>query len=78
MSESSEHKPRRRWLGAVKLALALAIVVLIARNVPWRDELRYKGDDVERSFVGRIEGDWKAERVQFVFDEPQQRAASTP
>ncbi len=75
MSESSEHKPRRRWLGAVKLALALAIVVLIARNVPWRDELRYKGGDVERSFVGRIEGDWKAERVQFVFDEPQQRSA---
>lgn len=73
MSEPSEGTPRRRWLGALKVALALAIVVLIGRNVPWRDELRYKEAETQRSFVGHIEGDWKAERVQFVFDEPQER-----
>jgi len=74
VSEVPEHKPRRRWLGPLKIVLALAIVALIARNVPWGDELRYKAADGERSFAGRIEGDWKAERVQFVFDEPQERA----
>ena len=74
MSETPEHRPRRRWLSALKVVLALAIVALIARNVPWGDELRYKTADAERSYAGRIEGDWKAERVQFVFDEPQVRA----
>lgn len=68
-------KPRARWLTLVKLVLAGAILFLVARNVPWRDQLNYSSAGVERAFSGRIEGDWKAERVRFVFSSPQPRTA---
>ncbi len=74
MSDAAPSKPRRPWLTALKLALAAAILFLVGRNVPWRDQLNYRSGDVERSYAGDIEGDWKSERIAFVFTAPQPRS----
>jgi uncharacterized protein (TIRG00374 family) len=63
-------KPRSKLASALKAVVAVAILALVARVVPWNDELRYESGGEKRTYPGRIDGDWKAERVHFVFDPP--------
>lgn len=57
--------PRRPWLAALKLVFAVAVLALVVRVVPWKDELRFKSGSESRVFQGVIEGEWRAERVSF-------------
>ena len=61
----------RRLLTLLRVLLALAILVWVGTNLPWRDELTYRAepDAAEVEADGRIEGDWKTERVSFVPDD---------
>lgn len=68
---------RKRGLLARLLGAAVALVLLwmVARNVPWDDVLvmhvEQAGETVhELSFTGEIEGDWKTSSVRFVADLP--------
>lgn len=68
-------KRSRPWLTVLKLVLAVAVVALVVRVVPWRDELRHKSDSETRVYHGVIEGEWKAERVRFRLEAGPERAA---
>lgn len=61
---------RRTWITALKVVVALAVLALVARVVPWRDELLHSVDGRTQSFSGAIEGEWKAESVRFRFSAP--------
>ncbi|MCC7013782.1 MAG: flippase-like domain-containing protein [Planctomycetes bacterium] len=65
---------RPRWIALVKLLVGLAVCWLVVRVVPWRDQLRATHEGRSQTFVGTIQGEWRAERVRFVFDQPPDRA----
>lgn len=68
---SASGSPRRRALiTALKLALGLAILALVARIVPWRDRLQVVEGETVRQLEGAIEGDWKSDTITFRFREP--------
>ena len=52
--------------GLLKLVFAGLVLVLVARTVPWRDSLTWSAGGTEATLAGRIEGDWSADRVDFV------------
>ena len=61
----------RRLFGLARILVALTLLVWVAKNLPWSDELSYRGDDgVERKIGGQLEGDWKADLVRFVPADP--------
>jgi hypothetical protein len=65
-------KPARgRVVSALRLAFAAALLALVAANLPWRDRLLYETGDASRTFAGRIEGDWKQDRIRFRFADAQ-------
>jgi uncharacterized protein (TIRG00374 family) len=56
---------RSRWGGVLRAALAIALLVLVGFNVPWRDRVTYTvGEDVLDA-SGTIEGDWSGDSVGF-------------
>jgi len=60
---ASPSRPLFVWL---RVVLALAILAWVGTNLPWSDELSYSdGAGNELLVDGRIEGDWKADRVRF-------------
>lgn len=70
---------RRRSLFAVlKVVFAVLVLALVARVIPWRDELTHKSDDATATFRGEIDGDWKANAIRFVFDIAQPVAELPP
>lgn len=73
MNKAGESRARRILFGALKLAFAAVIVVLVVRAIPWRDALRHKGEERTQSFAGRILGDWKSERIRFELEPPVAR-----
>ena len=75
MSAAPASKSRARLVLALKVVFALAILALVVRRIPWSDELNYQGDGAALAFDGRIDGEWKAERIRFVFDVAPPRTA---
>ncbi len=68
---SAEPGPRRRLLvTALKFIVAIAILALVARIVPWRDSVSCSVDGEVQRFEGAIEGDWKSNSIRFRFREP--------
>lgn len=63
-------EPGRARGGALKVALGLALLALVAWFVPWRDRLTYASGGDETTFTGEIHGDWKAERIRFALSDP--------
>lgn len=59
-----------RWLGFL---IAGVLLWFVGSNLPWRDTLTLGelGEPGAVEFVGEIQGDWKAERIGFVFDPDQ-------
>ncbi len=81
MSAEPQSRERRRasWrVTALKLIVAVAILALVARIVPWRDSVTgvLSGESVR--FEGSIEGDWKSNAVGFRFREPLPSSAVPP
>jgi uncharacterized protein (TIRG00374 family) len=60
------------WKGALKFLVAAAVLVLVVRMVPWRDELSYSVDGRTTVATGEIDGDWKAAQIRFQLDPPEQ------
>lgn len=60
------------WKGALKFLVAAAVLVLVVRMVPWRDELSYAVDGRTTVATGEIDGDWKAAQIRFQLDPPEQ------
>lgn len=60
-----------RWLGFL---IAGALLWFVGSNLPWRDTLTLGevGSTGAVEFVGEIQGDWKADRIGFVFDPDQE------
>lgn len=68
---SSVGSPRRRALiTALKFALAIAVLALVVRIIPWRDRLQVVDGESALQFEGAIEGDWKSDSISFRFHEP--------
>ncbi len=69
---------RRSLFAVLKVVFAVLVLALVARVIPWRDELTHKSGDAAVTFRGEIVGDWKAPAVRFVFDEAQPVAELPP
>jgi len=72
MSGTAPPARRSAWKVAIKFLVAAAVLVLVVRMVPWRDELTYSLDGRSTGFRGEIEGDWKGERIRFQVEPPEQ------
>jgi uncharacterized protein (TIRG00374 family) len=57
--------PRARWVGALKVVFALALLALVFTIVPWTDTLVLERDGVRASAQGTIEGTWQSSAVRF-------------
>jgi len=74
MSATAQPGGRAGWMGVLKVALAVAVLALVVRIVPWRDELSYSVDGRNVVVSGEIDGDWKADQIRFLLDPPEQLA----
>jgi len=65
----SDEQPTRRGplLRVLKVLLALVILALVVRAVPWRDHLLHVDGEQRYDFSGEIVGDWKGDEVRFQF-----------
>jgi uncharacterized protein (TIRG00374 family) len=73
----------RGWLiGLLRTAAGLFVLFLVARTLPWRDQLVFDvgAEKSERTLAlaGSIDGDWTAESVGFRLDPGQEIAAAWP
>jgi len=66
--EASEKKPAR-WKGALRIVVAVALLALVLKFVPWRDHLRWPGEFGDEPLVGQISLDESGVRTTFVVDE---------
>jgi hypothetical protein len=63
----------------LRVLLALLLLGWVGRNLPWSDELSFRDEaGSERVASGRIEGDWKADRVRFFPADPAAIDAGWP
>ena len=70
---------RRALFTALRLSVALLILYWVGRNLPWKDELTFAdGQGHELVASGRIDGDWKSERVRFFPADPAELDARWP
>lgn len=61
---------RRRWVGALKVAVAALLLFLVFRVVPWKDSLIVERDDLGATATGTIDGSWQSNAVRFLPDDP--------
>ncbi|MCK6446211.1 MAG: flippase-like domain-containing protein [Planctomycetes bacterium] len=64
-------KKKPRWLPFVQVVVGLGLLALVAWFVPWRDRLIVTAGGEKTSFDGTIEGEWKAEAIDFVVADPE-------
>lgn len=75
----SKRRGLPRWLvTAIKAIVAVAILALVARIVPWRDSVSAEVAGEVLRFEGAIEGDWKSNAIRFRFREPLPSADVPP
>lgn len=72
MTAPAQPTRRSAWMVLLKLVVALVVLVLVARMIPWSDELTYSVDGRSLVASGEIDGDWKAEQIRFRLDPPGQ------
>jgi uncharacterized membrane protein YbhN (UPF0104 family) len=63
-------KTKPRWLPILQIVVGLGLMAVVAYFVPWRDRLIVGQGPEKVSFDGAIEGDWKADTVDFALNEP--------
>ena len=73
MSESRPSRFRARLFAVCKIGFAAMILLLVMRNLPWRDEVSLADAAGTRVFVGTVVGDWKSDNVRFEFDASVER-----
>ena len=64
-AEPRARRKHRRWRAALQIGVALALLAIVARIVPWRDELTWTQAERAVTVSGTIHGDWKAEAIEF-------------
>lgn len=65
MTNDPEPKKGRLWT-VLRLVFGVTILALVARTLPWDDELRFiASDGTLLSVAGKIQGDWKQPAVSF-------------
>ncbi len=58
-------RARGRLFKVLRLAFALGLLALVASLVPWGDQLEYTDKGSTHSLPGRIEGNWRDDRIVF-------------
>lgn len=66
---------KRRLMAIGQVALALVLLAIVSQLVPWKDTLIRTAEGRSATIEGRIEGEWKADRIRFV---PEEGAALPP
>ena len=71
MSQPSLHLSLAKKIGGILIAALL--VWAVARSVPWQDRLlvTWSEGSEEIEYVGRIQGPWQAEQVDYILAEPE-------
>jgi uncharacterized membrane protein YbhN (UPF0104 family) len=77
-SNAAGRRGRRTLFTVLKFVFAVAVLALVARVIPWRDELTYKSEGATKTYVGEIEGEWKADAIHFRFEAPLEAATLPP
>lgn len=69
VAAAGKGRARRRFLGALKIVLALALLAWVAWRLPWSDTLTWVGDPTRtgeaQSVAGEIRGGWREQHVVF-------------
>lgn len=69
---------RSRWSAALRAALAIVLLAVVAFTVPWDDRLVLRADGRSLEAHGRIVGEWRSDAVAFRFDAGSDLAPEWP
>lgn len=56
---------KKRLLAWLRPLFAIAMLAIVAYNVPWRDRLIWRGEKGSSDVAGTIQGDWRSDRIGF-------------